>query len=175
MAWDTTLVTMVRVLINDLGSPPIYSDARLQQLIAVAAIYVAQEIQFPTAYTIDVSVPSITPDPTLTETLDDDYSAFIVLKAACLTDQSTLRSKIALQGIRARLGPAELQIDNSDSFFKMLSAGPCGAYNELKMQYLFGGKGFARTIKAILSPFVSNTFDPMDLPAYPNETRNRDI
>lgn len=162
MAWDTTLVTMVRVMINDLSDEPTYSDERLQQLIVVAAQYVLREITFSTAYSVAIDVPSISPDPTLPETLDDDFSMFIVLKAACLADYSTYRARAALEGIRARLGPGEIHVmGNSGAFLVLLEGGACKAYEELKMQYMFGGKNMLRCAQAILSPFVSNTFDPL--------------
>lgn len=169
--WDTTLVTMVRVLVNDLEDVPVYSDARLEQLIVVAATYVQREIYLPTSYTIGIDTPSISPDPTEAATLDDDFSAFVVLKAACLVDSSTYRTKVAMEGIKAKLGPAELEVrGGTDAFFKLMSDGPCQAYQDLKMQYMFGGNGMLRSIHAILSPFVSNTFDPVyNLSAYNSE------
>ena len=169
--WDTTLVTMVRVMINDLETVPVYSDARLEQLIVVAATYVLREIHLPITYTITIDTPGISPDPTEATTLDDDFSAFIVLKAACLADNATYRTKVAMEGIKAKLGPAELEVrGGTDAFFKLFAAGPCKAYEDLKTQYLFGGTGLLRSVHAILSPFVSNTFNPVyNLSVYNNE------
>jgi len=159
MAWTTTMVSMVRVLINDTEATQTYTDARLQDILAVAARYVEQEISFNTDYTIDISVPSISPDPTVT--IDDAFTNFVVLKAACLTDISTLRTKAVLAGLEARCGPAILKtLKSLDGFRELLDVGPCAAYAKLKDEYTFGERSLAHFI---LSPFVGNNFDPQSL------------
>lgn len=152
---------MVRILINDMSSTPTYSDERLQQLIVVAARYVVQEIDFDVTYTVGVSVPSISPDPTSADTLDDVFANFVVLKAACLSDQSLFRTKALMEGITARCGPATLSVlGHLPGFKQLLNEGPCAAYTEFKRQYYLGN---ARGVRAIMSPFVSNEFNPDDL------------
>ena len=65
MAWDTTMVTILRTIISDLDASS-YSDSRLQQILVVAAQYVQQEISFTTTYTVNIDSPDIAPDPTVT-------------------------------------------------------------------------------------------------------------
>ena len=48
-------------------------------------------------------------------------------------------------------------------FRELLSQGPCAAYTKLKTEYEFGE---SRYIKAILSPFISNNFDPQSLSGF---------
>jgi len=161
MAWDTTMVTMVRVLVNDTESPEKYTDARLQQIIVVAATYVQQEIVFDTTYTIDTDTPDIDPDPTLTATQDDIFTNFVVLRAACIVDHSTYRTEAFRAGIKAKCGPALLEtLDRLKGFNTLLNEGPCAAYKELKREHEFGNTDVC---KAILSPFISNNFDPRSL------------
>jgi len=161
MSWDVTMVTMLRVLINDLVEPYTYSDARCDQLLVVGATYVQQEIYFATTYTIDINTPDISPDPTLDATKDQPFTNFTVLKAACLADVSTYRTEALRAGIEARVGPAILKTkDRMIGFDTLLKKGPCEAYKELKAEYEFGD---ALAIHAIFSPFSGNNFNPHNL------------
>jgi len=158
MSWKNEIPIIVRVWINDLSETPTYSDDRLEQLIAVAAQYVKREINFSNTYTIDTVKLTITPDPTQLESPDQDFIGFVALKAACLLDQSTFRTKAASEGIRAALGPASLSVGgNLKGYQTILEMGPCAMYQDLRLQYEIGN---ANGIKSILSPFVGNKFDP---------------
>ena len=101
MSWKNEIPIIVRVWINDLSDTPTYSDDRIKQLIVVAAQYVKREMNFNTVYTIDTLTQSISPDPTTLAAPDQDFIGFVALKAACLLDQSTFRTKAASEGIRA--------------------------------------------------------------------------
>ena len=169
MAWNIELPLIVRTLINDLSDSPTYSDERLLQTIVVAAKYVQFDVVLDHTYQLNVVNPDITPDPTI-----DDDSIFIsltCLKAACLIDQSALRTKAALEGIRAALGPAQLSVGGSLAGLKMIiEEGPCAAYDELTSHW---DVKEATAIRAVLSPFVGNRFDPTSL-TYPGDPR-RDL
>lgn len=159
MSWSIEIPIIVRTLINDLEAEPLYSDERLQQVIAVAAKYVQFDVVLDHKYSVDVSNITISPDPT--EDRDEIFISLVSLKAACIIDQSTLRTKAATEGIRAALGPALLSVNNSLDGIKMiLEMGPCAAYDELVSHW---DVAQATTAKAILSPFVGNHFDPRSL------------
>lgn len=167
MSWQAEIPIIVRTLINDLNeSNQSYSDERLLQIITVAAKFVQFDVSLQHNYTIDVVSLTISPDPT-----EDDDSIFISLtglKAACIIDQSVLRTKAAMEGIRAALGPAQLSIAGSLAGFDLiLEKGPCAAYDELVAHW---DVKEATAVRAILSPFAGNKFDPRylqssDLPA----------
>ena len=160
--WSSSLVTMLRTFINDIDSSNYtYTDSRLQQLLVIAAMYVKQEIDFDTTYTVDVAQVTISPDPV--DTGDDAFSNFVVLKAACLSDQGMYRSRALAAGLKARIGPAALDtVGHLAGFKELLTEGPCAAYVTLKKEWLFGNA----YVRAILGPFISNTFDPRSLSAY---------
>ncbi len=164
MSWDITMTTMLRVLVNDTEATQIYTDDRLKQILVVAAQYVDMEITFDNTYTITVGATAaasdISPDPV---SLDDDpFVNFVVLKAACITDLSTFRTKALMSGIKARCGPVVLEtMKHMDGFKELLTLGPCAAYNTAKDNWVFGN---GELVRAILSPFVSNDFDPRNLP-----------
>ncbi len=156
MAWTKTWVTTLRVLVNDTEATQVYSDDRLRQILVVAAHYTQEEIDFSTAYTINIETIVISPDPVS----DKIFTNFCVLKAACITDQSTYRTKALISGIKAKCGPAMLETMSHVTGWKdLIDFGPCAAYDKLKKEYLFGNSIAGL---AILSPFVSNTFDPRD-------------
>jgi len=170
MAWDAEMTLMVRVLINDLDTvSPTYSDARIQQVITVAATYVQQEANLTNSYTVDVSANTIVPDPT-TPDRDDVFVGLTCLKSACILDQSTFRTKAAIDGVRTSLGSASISVGSNLSGFKtILDQGPCAMYTALLNDWNIGN---ASSVHAILSPFVGNTFDPRMLGRAPYSNPN---
>lgn len=165
MPWQTEIPIIVRTLINDLEDQPVYSDERLHQVIAVAARYVQFDVVLDHEYAIDVANVSITPDPTIDR--DETFISIVSLKAACIIDQSALRTRAATEGIRTALGPALLSVNgNLEGFKLILQMGPCAAYDELVSHW---DVAQATTARAILSPFVGNKFDPRSL--HSNKTR----
>jgi len=159
MSWKTEIPLIVRTLIGDLSDTPTYSDDRIEQIIAIAARYTIQEINFINKYTIGVVNSTITPDPTSATSAEDTvFIGLVSLKAACLCDQSTFRTKAANEGIRTSLGSANLQVSGNLAGYKtILDEGPCAMYQQLKMEYNIGN---ATAVASILSPFVGNKFDP---------------
>jgi hypothetical protein len=165
-SWQLEIPIMVRTLINDLSATPTYSDERLLQIITVAARYVQFDVVLDQSYDINVVVPAITPDPTIDN--DSIFISLVSLKSACIVDQSVLRTKAALEGIRAALGPAQLSVAGSLAGLRMIiEEGPCAAYDQLVSHW---DVKEATAIRAILSPFVGNRFDPTSL-TYPGDSR----
>jgi len=159
MSWQIEIPIIVRTLINDLSDQPVYSDERIVQVIAVAAKYVQFDVSLEKPYIVDVANPGISPDPT--EDRDEIFISLVSLKAACIIDQSTFRTKAANEGIRAALGPAQLSVGGNLAGWKtMLELGPCAAYDELVSHW---DVGQATTAKAILSPFVGNKFNSSNI------------
>ena len=157
MSWNTEIPLIVRVLINDIISPYQYSDHRLNQVIAVAAQFVKEDLENKD-YSINISQPNISPDPTDTAQRDDIFINCVSLKSACIIDQSTLRTKVALEGVRAALGPASLSVSGNAAGLKiLLDEGPCALYEQFISNYDIAN---ATNIASILSPFIGNQFDP---------------
>jgi len=169
MSWNIELPLIVRTLISDLSDNPTYSDERLLQTIVVAAKYVQFDVVLDYSYNLNIAEPNISPDPTIND--DSIFISLVCLKCACLIDQSSLRTKAALEGIRASLGPASLSVGGSLQGLQMiLDHGPCAAYEELTSHW---DVKEATAVRAVLSPFVGNRFDPTSL-TYPGDPR-RDI
>ena len=171
MAINSDMVTVLRVLINDTESPNTYSDGRLEKMLVVAARYTDMEIDFDRDYTIDIGTPDISPDPMASGAAGDDeiFANFVILKAACVADQSPFRTKALMEGVKAKIGPAVLEtMGHSKAFLELINNGPCAAYAALKWEHELGG---AQACKAILSPFTGNNFDAQSLS--PNIHRRR--
>lgn len=156
MSWQNELTIITRTLINDLNEPYEYSDARIQQILTVAGKYVQFDVNLDHPYTIDVVNNNISPDPTVDN--DSIFVSLVCLKAACIIDQGTFRTKAALEGIRTALGPASLSFGGSLTGWQaIIDHGACGLYDELTSHWDVKN---ATAFAAVLSPFVSNRFDP---------------
>lgn len=156
MSWQAEIPIIVRTLINDLDENPTYSTERILQTIAVAAKYVQIDVTLEQQYEVDVESQQITPDPTVDK--DEAFITLVSLKAACIIDQSTFRTKATMEGVRAALGPANISVSGSLSGWKtILDQGPCALYEELTAHWDIKE---AAAVHAILSPFVGNKFDP---------------
>ena len=156
MSWQTELTIIVRTLINELNEPYEFSDARIQQILTVAGKYVQFDVNLEHPYTIDVVNNNISPDPTVDN--DSIFTSLVCLKAACIIDQGTFRTKAALEGIRTALGSASLSFGGSLAGWQsIIDHGACGLYEELTSHWDVRN---ATAFAAVLSPFVSNKFDP---------------
>ena len=130
MSWQAEIPIIVRTLINDWDDQPVYSDDRIIQVITVAAQYVQFDVVLDHVYSVNVTSPDISPDPTVDR--DEIFISLVALKASCIIDQSTLRTKAAMEGIRAALGPVSLSVGGSLEGLKIiLDKGPCAVYEEL--------------------------------------------
>ncbi len=170
MAWQDTITAIVRVMINDLDSTNYkYTDQRIQHVAATAATYVQFDVVLDHAYEVDVVNDTISPDPTIDN--DTIFISLLSLKTACIIDQSNFRTKAAMEGIRAALGPAQISTAGTLAGWKeILEHGPCQLYQEFTEHWDVSN---ASAVRAILSPFVGNKFDPFMLPY--NEDRSRDL
>jgi len=161
MSWQLELPILIRSFINDFSDNPTYSDDRILQLSLVAAQHTLIDIEFINKYTVDIVNQTISPDPTTLDEKDVNFIGFVALKSACLFDQSSLRTRAQLEGISTTLGPAKLDVSPGLSGYKtIIEQGPCKMYQELKTQFVLGD---ASRVRAVLSPFVGNNFDPQML------------
>ncbi len=156
MAWSDNMLIPLRVLINDMDLiDHKYTDDTLRKLLVTAATYVQEEVNLSSSYTITYNLPNISPDPGS----DSTFTSLVVMKAACLTNQWAVNSRAISQGVRARVGPIEMQTDNAGAsiYLALLNDGFCGAYQEMKRQENFGN---SRIMKAVLTPFSHSDYQP---------------
>jgi hypothetical protein len=163
MSWQSEMIITTRVLINDLDTPYQFSDERMEQILVVAGKYVQFDINLDHLYNINVVTPSIDPDPTIYN--DSIFISITCLKAACILDQGTFRTKAALEGIATSLGPASLNFGGTlEGWQAIIDHGACALYDELTSHWDVKN---ATAWAAVLSPFVGNRFDPRYLHSGP--------
>jgi hypothetical protein len=146
--WDTALVLMLRALIGDLDSST-YTDAKLQQVLVVAAFQVYNAATFPYEYTINMTTIDITPDPVESE--DSDFCVLTVYKAACIIVSSEQKVK-ASSSFSMKDGPSAL--DTTSAARELMNAAKkiCQEYNDLLTSYMMNGSDGGPG-QAILGPY----------------------
>tara|TARA_R100001143_G_C3343749_1_gene125634 strand:- start:488 stop:997 length:510 start_codon:yes stop_codon:yes gene_type:complete len=147
-------------MLNDAGCDDVrYPPQRLSDLLITGAYFLPLDINFSTTFVVDVEARTITPNP-IDQTDGDEFINFMVLRAACMADEGNFRTAALAQGISARLGPASLQTSNYGQYLHMLlKEGPCRTYERLVEIYNVSYEG-SKVIRAVLSPFASNNYDP---------------
>lgn len=150
MAWEVEMVTMLRRLIDEIGTCGIYDDDDLQEIILVAAQFVSTEISFPNTYTIDIDQLTFTPDPTEGER-DNNFINLTVLRAACIIDKNEAR---LAAGRAISFSDAGSRVDlkgTLDGKLAMLKNGWCQEYKQAKLEYKL--TNMTRSAQAVLAPF----------------------
>lgn len=135
MSWQTEIVENVRVLINDMDATQTYTDDRIERVVIIAANQVLQEVQFPTAYSIDIAEAEISPDPTSLSTKDNGFINLVSLKTACLIISGELKQYSLVGGISVNDGPSSINMSNVFGNLKDLQKSICGEYARYKLEY----------------------------------------
>ena len=148
MTWQNTSLIMLRTMLNDAGCSTVkYTPQRLDDLLITSAYFLPIEINFNSSFVVNVETRTVTPDPGLTTT----------------TDEGNFRTAALSQGVMARCGPAVLQTSSYGQYLgTLLNEGPCKSYEELKKRYNFSYNG-GKILRAVMSPFASNSFDPTNM------------
>ena len=154
MAFDVECPRMIRHMIDDLSDSPTYSDDRLTELTILAAQLVNAEIDLERDYSTDLDNLTLSPDPTA-DPRDNAFINLIVLKAACIIDQSEAR-KAAGQGIAIQDNRSSIDLRaRAGNRLALIKEGWCKSYAQAKFEYQ-SGMG-AMSGHAILSPFRVNS------------------
>ncbi len=154
--WQNIMLSVVRNLTGDFGTPPIFTDDRIVQSVVVSALIVQQEYDFSTSYTLDLESFDIIPDPCVTETLDPIAMTLFGLKAACMLDGCRLRN-VAGSAVLVKDGDTEIDTTNSyKGLQQILQIGPCAAYATLlKRKSILKSMSLG---KAIMGPMSHKNF-----------------
>ena len=111
--WQAEMITLLRVLVDDLSSPYTYTDGRMTQVLAVAAQLVTAELNFPYDFQVNIQALTITPNPTdRTGTRDDNFINLVCIKAACLIERGESRRSVG-QSIAIRDGSSSIDLRGS--------------------------------------------------------------
>lgn len=154
--WYAEMITLLRVLIDDLATPHLYNDSRLSQVLAVAAHLVATELSFANEYKVNIQALTISPNPTdrspVSNTRDDNFINLTCIKAACLIERGETRKSVG-QSIAIRDGSSSIDLRGSmDGRIRLLDKNWCAVYENTKMEYQTSRNG-AIAGAAIMTPF----------------------
>jgi len=163
MAWQTDITLMLRHMLNDLDSNNYtYTDARLEQAIAVSAQLVLSKHDFSTSYTVDISSSTITPDPTSIP--DNDFITLLCLKTSCIILGSEIKAESA-NSIAIKDGPSSIDLRGVSSTLNILLQQYCNKYEEASLDYTAGNSISGQAILGPYSPgsdFVARTHSDYD-------------
>lgn len=154
--WGVCAVPFFRALVGDFNDPPTWSNSRATDILRVAASQVIADLSGCSALsapTINICTGEFSSNPYL-------YSGFFnlwQLKAACIVDQGTVRTKAIMDGIKAVAGPASLSIMGGNTIYSSLfKSGPCQGYQDMLENLCFRSPlATAASCSQILGVFVS--------------------
>jgi len=147
MAWQDDMVTMLRIVVDDSGSNPMYSDSRLEEVIVVAANLMKKDVDFSSNYTISIGNVSITPDPTTGG--DHAFVNLVTLKAACLLANSEYKTE-ASRAISIRDGAASIDQRGVAAAKKEWRDSICNDYEKAEREHKIGT---SRAGQSIIGPY----------------------
>lgn len=142
MAWQDTIVPIVRSLINDISDDPTsyrYSDGRLEMTVVIAAQLITQfEVDFDIQYVIYIPSPTITPDPT-NSPQDNSFINLVALRAAMIIIQAEVQ-QYALQAIVVHDGPSSIDYTHAADLVKQRFQEIKAQYEHARLQYQAGNR-----------------------------------
>jgi len=162
MAWQDDMVTMLRVVIDDNGSNPEYSNSRLEEVIVVAATMTKKDVDFDNNYTISVSSVTISPDPVTSS--DNAFINLVTMKSACLLANSEYKTE-AGRAITVRDGSSAIDNKGVAAAKKGWRDSICEDYSKAEKEYRIGNSQAGKSIIGPYGHFSSNQSN--------NTTRNR--
>lgn len=138
--WTSDIIQLLRALIDDLDAIT-YTNARLTDIIVVAAHFVAKEINFDYTYTVNIASQTLDPDP------DDDFKNFVALKASCLILGAELK-QMSNNALKVIDGPSTIETGRGLSFLHKLYDFNLDQYIIAKASYMAGN------CRVILTPYT---------------------
>lgn len=152
MSWQGQMGTIVRHLINDLDPDSYkFSNTRLETTILVAAQLSQMNIDFSNSYTINVETCTLSPDPTVTSTIDDPFVTLICLRTACIIIGSEIRSESG-NAISIKDGPSAIDLRGVTQTLTVIYKDLCEKYEHLLLEYRAGSSIAGQAILGPYSP-----------------------
>ena len=152
MAWQETTTVMVRTLIDDLDPTNYtYSNERIEQTVLVSAQFVNSSADFVNDYVIDLAQFTMTPDPTTTNPVDNDFVNLISYKAACIILGSEVKAS-AGKSVMVKDGPSTIDLRNTSGTLMDMRNAVCGAFDKMLEDYKAGNSIAGQSILGPNSP-----------------------
>ena len=133
MAWQDTMIPMLRVMVNDIAEAT-FQDDTLEQTLVVAAFQISADFQ-EFDFRADIANVRITPDPTVAATQNDSYVNLVCMKAACIVDTGSAASA-ASQAIAVKDGSSSIDLRGAlAGKLALLEKGWCNVFKDAKCTY----------------------------------------
>lgn len=141
MAAPDSLISLLRTVIQDDPDSPRYTDATLSRAIVSAALFIRAEIKLEQSYLINITAETISPDPTITPTVedpDDNYTMLIIYKSACIIATGEQKKGAKTGGVMISDGPDKIDTTKQSQALKEAADTYCKMYSDAKLQYAAG-------------------------------------
>lgn len=135
MAWNDVMPLMLRYIIGDVDAPEKYTDIRLQTVLLISSKFVSAEATFSHDFVSDLTLMTLTPDPTCGSTIDDWFANLTVLKAAHTMVQSEHRILTNGGAIMYKDGSATVDMRELAKHKKDLLDDLAKQYNDAMLSY----------------------------------------
>jgi hypothetical protein len=168
VAWTDSTTIMLRYIIGDVNVPQAYSDSRLQQTLAIAAMFVDSEMNFSQPFVVDPVAITITPDPSIAPTIDDWFTNLMVIKATQIILESELKALTA-GALMFREFNSIVDRREGAKWLAQLLKDKIAEYSDARMRYQCAVRP---SIASIIGPFniLAGNFRG---PVYPYTQRDR--
>jgi len=150
MAWDSTLIPMVRNLIGDVAATS-YTDARIKTLCIVSAKLLLTEATFDDTYSVDVVNETISPDTS--SPLDNGFINLLALKTAWVITNSEART-YSLLGVKVVDGPSSIDFVAGSKAIIERAKDLYNQYEKAKIEHLMHKVGG----KAVTTPTTTQAY-----------------
>jgi hypothetical protein len=165
MSWQGQISTMVRHIINDVNPTNYkYNDKRIETSILVSSFLVQIDADFINNYEVNVEQCYLSPDPTDTETKDNEFIALVAMKTACMIIGSEAKSESA-NAISIKDGPSAIDLRGVSNTLVILYKDLCEKYEAMLIDYRAGNSLAGQAILGPYSPgsdFIARTHSDYD-------------
>ncbi len=147
MSWNTSLSFQLKNYLDPTNDD--YTEAFLSKFIAFAATEVFQKLSLKNSYSVDITIPSISPDPTS----DIGLSSLLVLKAAEIVVRTELKQIVVSAGYSIKDDRVTISGTEALKALKDLLKEYQTNYTKAEFAYIHGDATIGR---AILTPYTSS-------------------
>lgn len=147
MSWDTEWAPALKRYLDDSNSTD-YTTERLNKFLAMAMFEISPQISLTSTYTIDITTPSISPDPAENASL----GALVILKAASIVMRAEMKKLAITAGYAIKDDKTSIDGKAALQAYKDTLADYEKNYERALQSYRLGNGNIGR---AIISPYTS--------------------
>ena len=147
MSWDTEWAPILLRYLDDSNTVD-YTTSRLNYFLAMAMFEVVPQISLRSTYTIDITTPSISPDPAQ----DNSLGSLVILKAATILLRSEIKKLAVVAGYSIRDDKSTIDGKEALNTLREMLKNYEENYERALQGYRLGAGHIGR---AILSPYTA--------------------